>query len=104
MKHLYILFTKRKLIRYYYFINIYIVYWIRVTLIKDTKVNYTTCRQQINQNSNEEVNNYIKNTANTFYLYQYSDNELTVLSHGLRRHIPNKFNGNRVHVQVKQVY
>ena len=74
------------------------------TLIKDTKANYATYRQQMNQNSNEEFNNYIKSTDHNFSSYQFPDDELTVLSYGLEHHIPNKLNGNRVQVEIEQVY
>ena len=58
----------------------------------------------MNQNSNEEFNNYIKSTDHNFSSYQFSDDELTVLSYGLEHHIPNKLNGNRVQVEIEQVY
>ena len=73
-------------------------------LINDKKANYATYRQKINLKSNKEVNNYIKNTSHNFSSYQFSEDELTVLSYGLEHHIPNKLNGNRIHVKVEQFY
>ena len=49
-------------------------------------------QQQMKQNSNEKINNYIKKNVHNFSLYQLSDDELTAFSYGLDHHNPNKLN------------
>ena len=61
-------------------------------------------QQQFNQRNNEKGNNYIKSTVHNFSSYQLSDDELTALSCGLDRHIPNKLNRNRIHTEFEQFY
>ena len=60
--------------------------------------------QQINQSSNEKVNNYIKSTVHNFSSYQLSDDELTALSYGPDHRIPNKLNRKMIHTKYEQFY
>ena len=61
-------------------------------------------QEQLNQSSNEKVNNCIKSIVNNFPSYQLSDDELTALSYGLDHHIPNKLNRNRIHTEFEEFY
>ena len=60
-------------------------------------------QQQINQSSNEKVNNYIKSTVQ-LSSYQLSDDEITAFSYGLYHHIPNKLNCHRIHTEFEQLH
>ena len=58
--------------------------------------------QQMNQSSNEKINN--KSTFHNFSSYHFSDDELIALSCSLDHHIPNKLNCNRIHTEFEQFH